>query len=46
MQVAERALFFFNSDYVLMLMTDHCPDILPVIFPSLYHSSQKTHWNK
>ena len=43
-QVAERALYFWNNEYVLSLMSDHVKDILPIMFPALYRTKQ--HWNK
>lgn len=44
-QVAERALYFWNNEYLVGLMTDNCQVILPIMFPSLYKNS-KTHWNR
>ncbi|KAI9270844.1 phosphatase 2A regulatory B subunit-domain-containing protein [Sporodiniella umbellata] len=44
-QVAERALFFWNNDYVMNLMAENIQEIMPVIFPTLYRTS-KSHWNK
>ncbi|OQV24704.1 Serine/threonine-protein phosphatase 2A 56 kDa regulatory subunit delta isoform [Hypsibius exemplaris] len=44
-QVAERALFYWNNDYIHTLMRDNAQIILPIIFPSLYRNS-KRHWNK
>ncbi|XP_065069469.1 serine/threonine-protein phosphatase 2A 56 kDa regulatory subunit gamma isoform-like [Rhopilema esculentum] len=44
-QVAERALYFWNNEYVMSLVSDNANVILPIMFPSLYRNS-KTHWNK
>ena len=44
-QVAERALYYWNNEYIMSLVSDNCVTIIPIIFPSLYKNS-KTHWNK
>ncbi|CAK9293709.1 unnamed protein product [Gordionus sp. m RMFG-2023] len=44
-QVAERALYFWNNEYIMSLVSDNVTGILPLMFPSLYKNS-KTHWNK
>jgi serine/threonine-protein phosphatase 2A regulatory subunit B' len=44
-QVAERALYLWNNDYIVGLMTDNVKVILPIMFPALYRNS-KTHWNR
>ncbi|KAI6216413.1 Serine/threonine-protein phosphatase 2A 56 kDa regulatory subunit gamma isoform isoform X3 [Aphelenchoides fujianensis] len=44
-QVAERALYFFNNEYLLDLVGQNIEKILPIIYPALGRSS-KTHWNK
>ena len=44
-QVAERALYFWNNEYIMSLVSDNATAILPVMFPSLYKNS-KSHWNK
>jgi serine/threonine-protein phosphatase 2A regulatory subunit B' len=44
-QVAERALYFWNNEYIVSLMAENMNAIMPVIFPTLYKTS-KTHWNK
>jgi serine/threonine-protein phosphatase 2A regulatory subunit B' len=44
-QVAERALYFWNNGYILNLMHQHIQTIMPVLFKSLYASSQQ-HWNR
>ncbi|BFZ11745.1 hypothetical protein BsWGS_14783 [Bradybaena similaris] len=43
-QVAERALYFWNNEYILSLISDNVATILPIMFPALYKS--KEHWNK
>ncbi|KAJ3396847.1 Serine/threonine-protein phosphatase 2A 56 kDa regulatory subunit delta isoform [Lobulomyces angularis] len=44
-QVAERALYYWNNDYIINLMSDNASVILPIMFSSLYKNS-KTHWNR
>lgn len=44
-QVAERALYFWNNDYIMTLISDNADVILPVMFGALYKNS-KSHWNK
>jgi serine/threonine-protein phosphatase 2A regulatory subunit B' len=44
-QVAERALYYWNNEYIMSLISDNAPTILPIMFPSLYRNS-KSHWNK
>ncbi|XP_037922988.1 serine/threonine-protein phosphatase 2A 56 kDa regulatory subunit gamma isoform isoform X2 [Hermetia illucens] len=44
-QVAERALYYWNNEYIMSLIADNSQIILPIMFPSLYRNS-KTHWNK
>ncbi|KAA0188658.1 hypothetical protein HAZT_HAZT001633, partial [Hyalella azteca] len=44
-QVAERALYYWNNEYILSLISDNAHTILPIMFPALYKHS-KTHWNK
>ncbi|XP_015364566.1 PREDICTED: serine/threonine-protein phosphatase 2A 56 kDa regulatory subunit gamma isoform-like isoform X1 [Diuraphis noxia] len=44
-QVAERALYFWNNEYIMSLMSENVDEILPIMFPVLYKNS-KTHWNK
>ncbi|KAJ3192130.1 Serine/threonine-protein phosphatase 2A 56 kDa regulatory subunit gamma isoform, partial [Entophlyctis luteolus] len=44
-QVAERALYYWNNDYIVNLISDNAAVILPVVFSSLYRTS-KTHWNR
>lgn len=44
-QVAERALYYWNNEYIMSLISDNASVILPIMFPSLYKNS-KSHWNK
>ncbi|TPX33300.1 hypothetical protein SmJEL517_g03730 [Synchytrium microbalum] len=44
-QVAERALYYWNNDYIINLIGDNASVILPIVFSSLYRNS-KTHWNR
>lgn len=43
-QVAERALYFWNNDYILTLINENIRAVLPIVFPALYRT--KAHWNK
>ncbi|CAG8535774.1 1475_t:CDS:10 [Diversispora eburnea] len=44
-QVAERALYYWNNEYIVNLIGDNVNVILPVMFPTLYQNS-KAHWNR
>ncbi|KAK3912424.1 Serine/threonine-protein phosphatase 2A 56 kDa regulatory subunit delta isoform [Frankliniella fusca] len=44
-QVAERALYYWNNEYIMSLVSDNAAEILPIMFPALYRNS-KSHWNK
>ncbi|EDV23775.1 uncharacterized protein TRIADDRAFT_27264 [Trichoplax adhaerens] len=44
-QVAERALFFWNNEYIMNLVGENISVILPIVFSTLYQNS-KSHWNK
>uniref|UniRef100_S4RN43 Serine/threonine protein phosphatase 2A regulatory subunit n=1 Tax=Petromyzon marinus TaxID=7757 RepID=S4RN43_PETMA len=44
-QVAERALYYWNNEYIMSLVSDNAAKILPIMFPALYRNS-KSHWNK
>ncbi|TFL07623.1 phosphatase 2A regulatory B subunit-domain-containing protein [Pterulicium gracile] len=44
-QVAERALLYWNNEYVVNLMSDNLSVILPIVFPALYKNS-RSHWNR
>uniref|UniRef100_A0A7N8X7J7 Serine/threonine protein phosphatase 2A regulatory subunit n=1 Tax=Mastacembelus armatus TaxID=205130 RepID=A0A7N8X7J7_9TELE len=43
-QVAERALYFWNNEYIISLIEENIDKILPIMFGSLYRIS-KEHWN-
>uniref|UniRef100_A0AAQ5Y5N6 Serine/threonine protein phosphatase 2A regulatory subunit n=1 Tax=Amphiprion ocellaris TaxID=80972 RepID=A0AAQ5Y5N6_AMPOC len=43
-QVAERALYFWNNEYILSLIEENIDKVLPIMFSSLYRIS-KEHWN-
>ena len=42
--MAERALYFWNNDWIINLITENAAVIVPLVFPALYQS--KEHWNK
>ena len=42
-QVAERALYYWNNEYIMSLISDNASVILPIMFPALYRNS-KSHW--
>ncbi|PAA77083.1 hypothetical protein BOX15_Mlig008825g2 [Macrostomum lignano] len=44
-QVAERALFFWNNEYVTQLIDENNAVIMPILFPSFYRISRE-HWNQ
>ncbi|CAO3702672.1 unnamed protein product [Rhizopus stolonifer] len=44
-QVAERALYFYNYEDVVRVLSDHIELLMPIVFPSLYKYS-KEHWNR
>jgi serine/threonine-protein phosphatase 2A regulatory subunit B' len=44
-QVAERALYYWNNEYIMSLISDNATVILPIMFPALYKNT-KSHWNK
>lgn len=43
-QVAERALYFWNNDWIINLISENATTLVPLVFPALYQS--KEHWNK
>ena len=43
-QVAERALFLWNNEYIVSLIAQKRDEILPVVFEALYTNS-RSHWN-
>lgn len=44
-QVAERALYYWNNEYIVNLISDNVQTILPIVFDSLYTNS-KMHWSR
>ncbi|XP_062503236.1 serine/threonine-protein phosphatase 2A 56 kDa regulatory subunit gamma isoform-like isoform X2 [Corticium candelabrum] len=44
-QVAERALYYWNNEYITSLINDNSDRVLPIMFGALYKNS-KSHWNK
>lgn len=44
-QVAERALYYWNNEYIMSLISENSKVILPIMFPALNNNS-KLHWNK
>ena len=44
-QVAERALYFWNNEYIMSLIDENSNTILPIMFSCLYRIS-KDHWNQ
>eukprot|EP00898_Chlorokybus_atmophyticus_P003755 jgi/Chlat1/4380/Chrsp29S04525 len=44
LQVAERALFLWNNDYIVSLLAQNRHVILPIIFPALERNA-RSHWN-
>uniref|UniRef100_A0A7E4ZRT1 Serine/threonine protein phosphatase 2A regulatory subunit n=1 Tax=Panagrellus redivivus TaxID=6233 RepID=A0A7E4ZRT1_PANRE len=45
-QVAERALYYWNNDYIMSQINENAQVILPIMFPALYRNSGNNHWNK
>jgi len=45
LQVAERALYFWNNEYIMSLIEENNHVIMPIMFPALYRIS-KEHWNQ
>jgi len=44
-QVAERALYLWNNEYIMSLIEENNLTIMPIMFPALYRIS-KEHWNQ
>jgi len=42
--VAERALYYWNNEYVISLVEENSNTVMPIIFLPLYEAA-KTHWN-
>merc|ERR1712194_251913 len=43
-QVAERALFLWNNDYIVKLINQNRKELFPIVLAALYKNS-KQHWN-
>ncbi|KAF5400723.1 Serine/threonine protein like [Paragonimus heterotremus] len=43
-QVSERALYFWNNDHLVSMMSENVREIVPLIYKSLMQA--KNHWNK
>ena len=43
-QVAERALFLWNNEYIVSLIAQQRNEVLPLVFEALYTNS-RNHWN-
>ncbi|KAH9268916.1 serine/threonine-protein phosphatase 2A regulatory subunit delta isoform [Batrachochytrium salamandrivorans] len=41
-QVAERALYYWNNDYITNLISDNVNAILPIMFSALYRNIQNS----
>ncbi|KAI9310582.1 serine/threonine-protein phosphatase 2A regulatory subunit delta isoform [Dichotomocladium elegans] len=44
-QVAERALYYWNNECFVNLMSENINTVMPIIFPCLYRHA-KEHWNR
>jgi len=44
-QVAERALFLWNNEYLASLIEENQTVVMPIMFPALFRVS-KEHWNQ
>ncbi|KAK4698820.1 serine/threonine-protein phosphatase 2A regulatory subunit B', partial [Phenoliferia sp. Uapishka_3] len=44
-QVAERALYYWNNEYIVNLIGENIHVVLPIVFTSLYVNSNG-HWNR
>ncbi|RDD43221.1 Serine/threonine-protein phosphatase 2A 56 kDa regulatory subunit alpha isoform [Trichoplax sp. H2] len=44
-QVAERALYFWNNEYIVRLIEENSETIMPILFSCLYRISRE-HWNQ
>jgi len=45
LQVAERALFLWNNEYLASLIEENQSVVMPIMFPALFRVS-KEHWNQ
>ena len=43
--MAERALYFWNNEYIMSLIEENNQVIMSIMFPALYRIS-KEHWNQ
>jgi len=43
--VAERALYYWNNEYIMSLIEENSQVVLTIMFPALYRIS-KEHWNQ
>ncbi|GAA6023814.1 hypothetical protein JCM10207_005382, partial [Rhodosporidiobolus poonsookiae] len=43
--VAERALYYWNNEYIVNLVGENIHIILPIVYPSL-HANSNGHWNR
>jgi serine/threonine-protein phosphatase 2A regulatory subunit B' len=43
-QVAERALFLWNNEYIVGMISEQRQAVLPIVFEALYTNS-RSHWN-
>ncbi|VDN43401.1 unnamed protein product [Dibothriocephalus latus] len=43
--VAERALYYWNNEYLVSLIEENNEVLLPILFPSFYRISRE-HWNQ
>jgi len=44
-QVAERALYYWNNEYIVNLIGENIQVVLPIVYPSLFANSNG-HWNR
>ncbi|GAA5987578.1 hypothetical protein JCM11641_005366 [Rhodosporidiobolus odoratus] len=44
-QVAERALYYWNNEYIVNLIGENIHVILPIVYPAL-HNNSNGHWNR
>ncbi|CAJ0961441.1 unnamed protein product, partial [Mesorhabditis belari] len=44
-QVAERALYYFNNEYLMKLIKDNAKEVMPIMYPAL-NKYGGSHWNK
>ncbi|GAA6013184.1 hypothetical protein JCM11491_005208 [Sporobolomyces phaffii] len=44
-QVAERALYYWNNEYIVNLIGENIQTVLPIVYPSLFANSNG-HWNR